>query len=484
MNHVIPSILLILWLAACGPTPAATPTIGIPPAITSHPQSTPTSLPPSEPSSPTEDPSTSLARSQYSLAAHYDFDQYILSASETIRYVNLTGETLTELRLVSHAHNYGAGLQLTSLRWENGNEVVSTTLGEGLWLLELPNPLLHGHSATSLEVEYTLTLPNQNSPLGWVGRQTNFVDWYPFIAEYREGEGWVVREPSAVGEYQVYESADFEVLLDFSHAPPALSVAAAAPPLDPGSWHYSLENARRFAWSAGNQYSVLDAQQDGIPVSIYFFEDQRNAAEAALEVAKQALDLYVDLFGPYPYESLAIVEATFADGMESDGLFFLDQFYFRGYSYDRQNYLTALTAHEIAHNWWFGQVGNDQALEPWLDESLATYSELLYYEAAYPALVDWWWDFRIERFSPTGWVDSSIYDHAEFSPYVHAVYMRGAQFLHAVRTAIGDEAFFSFLNAYAQQGNGKQFSQPDFFALLSQYSSVELSPIVAEFFEK
>jgi hypothetical protein len=31
-------------------------------------------------------------------------------------------------------------------------------------------------------------------------------------------------------------------------------------------------------------------------------------------------------------------------------------------------------AHEVAHQWWYGLVGNNQYLEPWLDESFAQYS--------------------------------------------------------------------------------------------------------------
>jgi aminopeptidase N len=96
-----------------------------------------------------------------------------------------------------------------------------------------------------------------------------------------------------------------------------------------------------------------------------------------------------------------VVEAGFADGMEYDGLYFLGREYFAAYDGTPQNYLTALAAHETAHQWWYGLVGNDQALEPWLDEALCTYSELLFYEAVYPDLVDWWWTFRVNRFQPS-----------------------------------------------------------------------------------
>ena len=33
-----------------------------------------------------------------------------------------------------------------------------------------------------------------------------------------------------------------------------------------------------------------------------------------------------------------------------------------------------VVTHEVAHQWWYGLVGNNQAAEPWLDESFAQYS--------------------------------------------------------------------------------------------------------------
>ena len=33
--------------------------------------------------------------------------------------------------------------------------------------------------------------------------------------------------------------------------------------------------------------------------------------------------------------------------------------------------------HELAHQWWFGVVGDDEYADPWLDESLATWSMFL-----------------------------------------------------------------------------------------------------------
>ena len=131
-----------------------------------------------------------------------------------------------------------------------------------------------------------------------------------------------------------------------------------------------------------------------------------------------------------------------------------------------QNYLTALAAHETMHQQWYGLVGNDQALELWLDEALCTYSELLFYEAVYPELVDWWWTFRVNRFQPSGWVDSTIYEHSAFRPYVNAVYLRGAQFVQAAREQVGDEVILAMLSDYAIRFSKRQASAEDFSRLL------------------
>ena len=42
--------------------------------------------------------------------------------------------------------------------------------------------------------------------------------------------------------------------------------------------------------------------------------------------------------------------------------------------------LSKVIVHEIAHQWWYGLVGNNQVSEPWLDEALAEYSTCLFFE--------------------------------------------------------------------------------------------------------
>ncbi len=108
-----------------------------------------------------------------------------------------------------------------------------------------------------------------------------------------------------------------------------------------------------------------------------------------------------------------------------------------------------------------------------MDEALATYSELLYYERYYPELANWWWFYRINFFNPQGMVNLPLYDFGTFKPYWYAVYMRGALFLRDLRAVMGDEAFLLFLQEYARQNVYHEPTAADFFSLLAKISPID-----------
>jgi len=161
----------------------------------------------------------------------------------------------------------------------------------------------------------------------------------------------------------------------------------------------------------------------------------------------------------------------------------LSKDFYNLYDYTPKNYLTFVAVHETSHQWWFEQVANDQALQPWLDESLTTYSERIYYETYHPDMLAWWWSYRIDFYNPGGFVDIPIYDGQGFRPYTNAVYFRGAHFLEDLRGRIGDEAFFAFIQDYYTQGNGKIVTANDFFRILKTHTTVDISDLVRQYFQ-
>jgi aminopeptidase N len=247
---------------------------------------------------------------------------------------------------------------------------------------------------------------------------------------------------------------------------------------------YTITAARTFALAASRDFQVSTTQVGDVNLSSYYFPLSNTGGDAALKASVEALQVYSQKYGPYPHKSLAIVMGDFNDGMEYSAFFYLSRDFYGGlYDGTPANYLTFVAVHETSHQWWFEQVANDQAQQPWLDESLATYSERIYYETLYPDRVSWWWIYRIDYYKPQGFVDTPIYDGQGFRPYTNAAYFEGAHFLEDLRARIGDEAFFAFIQDYLAQGKGKIVNSDDFFRILKTHTSTDYSDLVRQYFQ-
>ena len=458
--------------------------------------STPATLIPSTliPFTPTPSPSL---RTLYDLQAEFDYYAHTLRVEQTIHYTNQTGIALPNLLLVIRPLDWAGSFQLDSLTWENGSPIPDTETDGALLHIPLTQPLEPG-AQLGLQLSYRLSLPvipsaassQRPLPYGYTERQANLVDWYPYLPPYRPGEGWLAHPPAVTGEHLVYDIADYQVQFTLAQPVPGLVFAASAPAVQDGlTYSFSLPAARAFTLSASPYYQVLTQTAGETTVFSYFFPYNAAAGQAVLDATAQALVLYNELFGSYPRPSLSVVEADFQDGMEYSGLYFISRTFYEWYDGTPRGYLTLIAAHETAHQWWFDQVGNDQALEPWLDEALCTYMELLFYERldaletpqGVQPLVDWWWYFRVDLYAPSGTLDGTIYDFTTFRTYRDAIYLRGAQFLETLRHDMGDEAFFAFLRTYATEMSGKQATAADFFRLLETYAG-DVSGLREEYF--
>ncbi len=461
----------------------------------------PTRLPLANPATPTNStqetqtqpatPPIQAPRPQYQLSAQLDYSRKLLKVNEYITYTNTTSASIPNLVLDVEPNLFVDAFHLESLLWGDGSAVLSSTLEYNRLWIGLPQPLPPG-SPVRLSLAYTLTLPAippadgsvKPQPFGYTSRQTNLVDWYAFFPPYQSEVGWVIHGAWYYGEHQVYEDGDFDVEIQVTNAPPGATIAASAlPEKDGDRLHYRLEAERSFAWTIGPEYQVFSQTVGTVTVLSYAFPYDIKAGEAALRDTAAALELYARLFGPYPHASLSVVEADFRDGMEYDGLFYLSYGFYNLYDGTPTGYLTAIAAHETAHQWWFGLVGNDQLKEPWLDEALCTYSERLFYENVYPNLLDWWWAVRINFYQPHGLINQPVNDYGGYEPYRNAVYLHGAQFFEDLRKKIGDTAFFAFLKDYASRYAQRQASAKDFFAVLSEHTQVDISDLLKEYFK-
>ena len=440
----------------------------------------PTLTPTEAPPTPTLEPYTceqndDQSTIQHRVVANIDYATKSLSIAQATHYVNRTDESLTDIVLDVEANNWENAFSLQSVTL-NG-EALDTELDANRLTVTLPTDLELNCQLT-LNLDYDLQLPEMQDGgrayrgfFGFGERQMNLGHWLTTVA-IRRNETWVVHDPITIGEQIVFEQADWDVTLNISNAD---DMKIAAPgiveQLDEDTWHILHTKSRDFAISLSENFLVSQQEsRGGVVVEVYSFGDTivqtdsgtSDGAQHALREATQSLEIYEDLFGPYPYDRMVVVQGDFPDGMEFSGIVFVSTAWFYYFDGTQYNYLTLITVHEISHQWWYARVGNDSALAPWLDEALATYSEYLYIEQYYPADKNWWWTFRVANFFPQGFVDSTVYEFSTARDYINAVYLRGVQMLHNLREDIGDEDFIRLLYDYAVVGNG-DIATPDLF---------------------
>lgn len=458
------------------PQPTLTPLPTLTASLTPSPIPTQTAT-----AGPTSAPATSSpasARPQYTFYVLFDYAGRQLAVDETIRYANQTGVTLYDLVLVVEPNLIPNSFSLETLFLE-GDTPTYALEGHRLTVY-LPQPLAPG-STLNLSMRYRLAIPpkHYDMPYGYLGYQINLTDWYPFVAPYNGG--WVLHDPWAFGEHLVYDSSDFEVNMKVLED--GITVAASAPAEANGEWiQYRLYGARTFVFSASDRYRMSESAVGSVVIRSYYFAGHEGAGEGMLNAAVQAVGLFNAKFVPYPYDSLSVVETEVPDGQEFDGLVFLSADFYDQYGGSNRSNMVSIGVHEIAHNWWFGLVGNDQALEPWLDEALATYSERIFYEFTNPNYGSWWWNFRVNYFNPSGWVDTSIYDGGTFRGYTNAAYLTGAYFLEDLRVRMGDRDFYNFLKDYATRYSYKRVTGADFFAVARENTNANIDDLIRTYF--
>ncbi len=446
---------------------------------------------PGPPPTPTATPMPVYDGTSYSMDVNLDFAAHTLDVKQRIDYTNRTSETLSLLILNVHPNHSRNTFELNDIKVDLGNGELTqpeTNLLDVRMQVDLPRPLKPDDHVAVL-LDYTLSLPRidpgqefSGGGFGYSRRSVSLGNWYPVMAPYREDEGWYGLKSFPVGDPYVTEVADYEVTITATQG--LILAGTGTETKDGNRWTYKVEQARSFAFAASDRYQTATIQVGDVAVHSYYFPDNAEAGEAVLETAARAMELYVELYGPYPFSDYRVAETEFAGGMEFSGLTFLGSTFYDQYDGTTRTPLIPLTAHEVAHQWFYGLVGNDQLTQPWLDEAPAEYSAYLYYERFLPEDTDWWWFYAVDQWAPTGKIDNLIYVFRTNREYMDAVYRRGAQFMRDLRAAMGDPAFFGFLAEYQRRYAYQLAQSRDFFALVQEFTTADLVPLQEEYFRQ
>ena len=244
------------------------------------------------------------------------------------------------------------------------------------------------------------------------------------------------------------------------------------------TWEYTTGPVREFMVIASPNYQMVETQVGDITVSSWFLPQDREAGRAALTHAAAALRVFQDWFGPYPFPDLTVVQAPLGvHGMEFPQLSLIGSELYR----EKRKELEYLVVHEIAHQWWYNQVGNDQIRYPWLDEGLADYSSLhLLLPDVRQGLCRWLLGTRwatIYRYlvseGKDGPVNLPAFNFGD--QYEQMVYGKAALFFRALHEKTGDIAFRQALHQYMDALRYK-ISTPDrLMAVMNEATGQDLT---------
>jgi hypothetical protein len=383
-----------------------------------------------------------------------------LAGVERVRYTNAQTVTLDSLyfRLYPNIPGYGGSMTVGRVVL-NGTPVQTRLEAQGTALRVPLDPPLAPGAIADLSLEFNDQVPTDTSSgyvvFAYADGVYALAGFYPTIPVY-DTQGWNIEVPPAYGDVTYTPAAFYQVHLT---APADLVVATSGSIVqtkDNGdgthTWVAAAGPMRDFYIAMSADYQVVSETVGGTQVNSYYRSAQAEGGKLALQYAVAALRLFSQDFGPYPYTELDVIATpTTAAGIEYPGAIVVAQ-----KLYNRPGgFFEVATAHEVAHQWWYGMVGSNQIDEPWLDESLTGYSEYIYYQAvdgqaAANVIKKQVFEDPYQQAVEDGRDRAVAGPVASFSDrdYVAMVYAKGPLFFDAVRARIGDQAFFAALRSY------------------------------------
>ena len=257
------------------------------------------------------------------------------------------------------------------------NGVPAEISGQGSSLRVKPASMLLPDRDIKIEMSWKVLVPKLKYRFGSADSIYMLGNFYPTLNVLCK-DGWHNAYNSSFGDPFCFHSANYQVVLNipsgYNFVSSGKTIDAQAEDNGREIYLVEAENARDFCLLVMYDYTEIEEKIKNTTIKCYFPGNQTQTAERLLKQSAQILDYYACQFGSYPYEEFktVIVPMQGFHGMEYSGLIFLqDEMLQSAVEQPRSQFILA---HEIAHQWWYGTVGNDQLKEPWLDEGLANWS--------------------------------------------------------------------------------------------------------------
>lgn len=303
-----------------------------------------------------------------------------------------------------------------------GGEAAGAVIDDQNIIVTLPTPL-EPTQQVSVTIVYAAWFGYTGGNKQWLFAKVNgiatayrWIPWlskaYPFITP-TFGEPFVTK---ASDEVRVTITVD---------KPISIAATSRGTSVDGLIHTFVANNVRDFNFSASRNYLEFTETWGDVTITYYTIK----LPLAKLQTwTRASLDRFSERVGPYPYSDLAVSEVPTGPSAESPGMIWITQ---KAIARGTVKYLTV---HEMAHQWFYGVVGNDRATEPFADEAMAEFltRDLIGHRGSFCA---------------ESVLDLSVYNYTS-ECYYETIYIQGDMYLEAYRARVGDAPFWDGMRRY------------------------------------
>ena len=398
-------------------------------------------------------PASARVWTSYLLRSSLNYGTGTITTSETITIRNTTGAPITSINLSVMPRAFGELVSLSRLRLDDVG--VSGTWTNGANLRVDFGRSVADDAVAKLTLSFVVKASGTigTSLEGRLSKANGIMQaahWFPIVSD-----GHAMRYP---GDSQSTRTAR-KIRAEITTESTTIKLAAPGRRISlVGRTHvYELEYARDFAFGASPNYKSISGTAAGVPVRAYYTTGD---GPTALRHAMAALARFESVFGAYQWPSFVVAQTgRRGSGNEYPGIVFLGS----SVMADRET-----VAHETAHQWWYGMAGNNQMLEPWLDEGISEFAAAYFFGT-------------FHSYSSTKPVNSSVYDFPNLpapitssdpGSYTQTIYFKSAAFLNGLRSRMGNTAFFAALrDLFAANRNGMMTTREFYDAMARRGAS-------------
>jgi hypothetical protein len=407
---------------------------------------------------------STAATQRYTFRSTLDYATGELVTDQTLEWTNRGESAVTQLDLSVLPQALGI-LTLGSIT-ADGQPTTNTWTTSTNLRVTLPQPLQPDATAR-LEIPFTLDITGGTGFRGRIARQNgvvNFGSWFPIWSREHDIYG--------IGDPQVSHSADvmrLELTSTTDLGADAVVSSGRRVSATDRSWVFEATNVRDFAFAVSPSFDFDNATvtcRDGgqtYTTQVIVATSSVSAATVS-SLAVSALRRMNGWYGCYPWPTLSLAESAVVEGAEYPTMILLDPIWATN---------RYIIDHEVAHQWWYAAIGNDQIDEPWIDEAWAQFSAHYGLGLRFSSCSTRNIDLPTSAWRPGAWLGKNS--------YIETVYFRGGVFLNALRQRMGTGAFFAAARRFIDENRYGLVTGEQLLDAFRDATSANLEPIISNF---